>query len=200
MPTAPPNDLDAIAAAFEETSRNFQALKASAPAVAQAAERVWTALQGDGAVFFCGNGGSAADAQHLATELVGRYLKDRPALRAIALTVDTSALTAIANDYGFDHVFARQLRGLARTGDVLVALSTSGSSINVVAAIDAARDLGVTTIGLTGADGGRMAEACDLCIRVPSTRTPRIQEMHIAVGHMVCELVERRFVDARPGP
>ena len=200
MPADAPHDLDAIAAAFEETSRNFQALKARAPAVAQAADRIWAALQGGGAVFFCGNGGSAADAQHLATELVGRYLKDRPALRAIALTVDTSALTAIANDYGFDHVFARQLRGLARTGDVLVALSTSGHSINVVAAIDAARDLGVTTIGLTGADGGRMVEACDLCIRVPSTKTPRIQEMHIAVGHMVCELVERRFVDACPGP
>jgi D-sedoheptulose 7-phosphate isomerase len=147
-------------------------------------------LRGGGKVLFCGNGGSAADAQHLAAELMGRFLRDRAPLAAVALTVDTSALTAIGNDYAFDEVFARQLRGLGRPGDALVAISTSGNSANVLKALAVAREAGIVTVGLTGASGGRMAGLCDLCIRVPATRTDRIQEMHIAVGHLICGLVE----------
>lgn len=125
-----------------------------------------------------------------AAELTGRYLKDHPPLAAVALTVDTSALTAIANDYSYDAVFARQVRGLGRPGDLLVGISTSGNSRNVVAALEAAREIGLRTVGLTGAGGGRMKELCDVCLCVPSTDTPRIQEMHIAAGHMLCELIE----------
>ena len=139
---------------------------------------------------FCGNGGSAADAQHLAAELMGRFMIDRAPLPAMALTVNSSAMTAIANDYSYEEVFDRQLRGIGRSGDVLVAISTSGNSGNVVRAIEAAREINILTIGLTGESGGRMGNLCDICIRVPSASTPRIQEMHIAVGHCLCELVE----------
>ncbi len=176
--------------AFLETSRNFVTLAESAGLVAAAAGRVIDSLRAGGKVLFCGNGGSAADCQHLAAELSGRYLKDRAPLAAMALTVDTSALTAIANDYSYDEVFARQIRALGRPGDVLVAISTSGNSRNVVAALEAARAIGLSTIGLTGVGGGRMADLCDVCLRAPSADTPRIQEMHIAIGHMMCELVE----------
>ncbi|WP_448208329.1 D-sedoheptulose 7-phosphate isomerase [Azospirillum sp. sgz302134] len=181
---------DRVRDAFLETSRNFAAFAGQADEVAAAAGLMIEGLRAGGKVLFCGNGGSAADAQHLAAELTGRYLRDRPPLAAVALTVDTSALTAIANDYSYDEVFARQVRGLGRAGDVLVGISTSGNSRNVVAALEAARALGLRTIGLTGAAGGRMKELCDVCLCVPSTDTPRIQEMHIAAGHMLCELVE----------
>ena len=149
------------------------------------------ALERGNKIMFCGNGGSAADAQHLAAELMGRFLIDRQPLPAIALTVDTSALTAIANDYGYAAVFARQLQGLARAGDVLVAISTSGNSASIVAALRAAKSLGVHTIGLTGAAGGAMAELCDVCIRVPASATNHIQELHIVVGHYICAEIER---------
>jgi D-sedoheptulose 7-phosphate isomerase len=138
----------------------------------------------------CGNGGSAADAQHLAAELVGRYRKDRAPLAALALTVDTSALTAIANDYAFEEVFARQIAGLGRPGDLLLALSTSGDSANVLAAVAAARANGIATIALTGAGGGRLAPLADLAIRVPAARSNAVQELHIAVGHILCGIVE----------
>lgn len=180
--------------ALLETSRNFVAFADQADAIAAAAGLMTDALKAGGKVLFCGNGGSAADAQHLAAELTGRYLHDRPPLAAVALTVDTSALTAIANDYSYDVVFARQVRGLGRAGDVLVGLSTSGNSRNVVAALEEARAIGLRTIGLTGAGGGRMTGLCDICLCVPSSDTPRIQELHIAAGHMMCELVENAFL------
>ena len=141
-------------------------------------------------IFFMGNGGSAADSQHLAAEFVGRFVKERKGLPAIALTTDTSILTAVGNDYGFDTVFSRQVEALVRTGDVVVGLSTSGNSPNVVKALELAKQLGATTVGLTGQSGGKMANICDLCIRVPANVTARIQEAHIFIGHMVCELVD----------
>jgi D-sedoheptulose 7-phosphate isomerase len=140
-----------------------------------------------------GNGGSAADAQHIAAEFVGRMLRDRRPLAAVALTTDTSALTAIANDYGYDEIFARQVLALARLGDVAIALSTSGQSPSVLRAVSACRSLGVRTIGLTGGNGGALAGMVDVSLRVSaSTLSPRIQETHILAGHVLCELVERR--------
>lgn len=140
---------------------------------------------------FCGNGGSAADSQHLAAELEGRFLIDRRPFAAVALTTNTSSLTAIGNDFGFDTVFERQVRGLGRANDALFAISTSGNSANVLRALQAAREIGLVTIGLTGSTGGKMAPLCDLALRIPSPSTPRIQEMHILAGHIVCDIVER---------
>ncbi len=141
-------------------------------------------------VFFMGNGGSAADSQHLAAEFVGRFQKERRGLPAVALTTDTSILTAVGNDYGFDAVFARQVEALAKAGDVVVGLSTSGNSPNVVKALQAAKAIGAAAVGLTGRSGGRMAEICDLCVRVPADVTARIQEAHILIGHIACQLVD----------
>jgi D-sedoheptulose 7-phosphate isomerase len=141
-------------------------------------------------VIFCGNGGSAADAQHLAAELMGRFLFDRDPMAAVSLTVDTSALTAIGNDYGFADVFSRQLRGIGVAGDVILGMSTSGNSENVVRAFEAAHSLGITTIGLTGAGGGKMAALSDILLAVPHRQTNHIQEAHIAIGHMICAMVE----------
>ena len=141
-------------------------------------------------ILFFGNGGSASDSQHLAAEFVGRYEKERRALPAIALTTDTSILTAVGNDYGFDHIFERQVAALAQEGDVAVAFSTSGNSKNVILAIQKARQLGVYTIGLTGRGGGAMKSAVDLAIVVPSQKTSRIQECHIMIGHILCERVD----------
>lgn len=141
-------------------------------------------------VLFCGNGGSAADSQHLAAEFVGRFQKERVGLPAIALTVDTSILTAVANDYGYDTVFARQVQALGNDGDVLVGLSTSGNSKNVLAAIDVAKAKGMQCIGLTAQGGGKMAEVCDICMSVPGPVTARAQEIHILIGHILCELVD----------
>jgi D-sedoheptulose 7-phosphate isomerase len=147
----------------------------------------------------CGNGGSAADAQHFAAELSGRYLKERRALAGIALTTDTSALTAIANDYGYEHVFARQVRALAAAGDVAIAISTSGRSPSVLRAVEAARELGVATIGLSGGEGGALAGMVDVSLRVSaSTHSARIQETHILIGHVICELVDRRLAQEHP--
>ncbi|WP_114395709.1 D-sedoheptulose-7-phosphate isomerase [Oleisolibacter albus] len=182
-----------IRRSFLDSAANFTALAGMAPQVAAAAERMIASIRAGGKVMFCGNGGSAADAQHLATELLGRYLRNRPALPALALTTDSSALTAIGNDFGFVDVFARQLRGLGRSGDLLVAITTSGNSPNVLEAVKAAREMGIGVIGLTGQGGGALRDACDLCLCVPSAHTPRIQEMHIAVGHLLCELVENAF-------
>ncbi len=179
-----------IRAEIEEIMAGFAKLAAHSAAIEQAAGAMIAALAAGNKIMFCGNGGSAADSQHLAAELMGRYLKDRKPLPALALTVDTSALTAIGNDYGYVEVFARQLRGVGRQGDVLVGLSTSGSSSNVIAAIEAARATGIVTVGMTGTNSGRMDDLCDILIKVPATRTNRIQEMHIAVGHMLCGFVE----------
>jgi len=168
-----------------------------ARAVAAAAEAVISSLGSGGTVYFCGNGGSAADAQHLAAELAGRYFLDRPALAAIALTTNSSALTAIGNDFGFEEVFSRQLRGVGTPGDVLVAITTSGRSANVLRAVEAAHELGMTVIGMTGPAGKRFAAQCDHALVTPSTSTPRIQEGHIAMGHALCELAERALFPAR---
>jgi len=141
-------------------------------------------------VLFCGNGGSAADAQHLAAELSGRFYYDRLPLPAEALHVNTSFLTAVANDYSFDEVYARLLRGMGQQGDVLIGLSTSGNSKNVIQAMKAAHELGIITVGLTGETGGDLSHLCDFLINVPSMDTPRIQEAHIMIGHIICEIVE----------
>ena len=150
------------------------------------AERCKEALKSGNKVLFCGNGGSAADAQHLAAELIGRFQKERRSLASVALTTDTSILTAVANDYGYDEVFARQVEGLGRSGDVLIGISTSGNSANVVKAALKARDTGMHTIAFTGEGGGKLKDICDITFAVPSKVTARIQEMHIMVGHIIC--------------
>ena len=161
--------------------------------IARVARLMSDAIGAGGKVIFFGNGGSAADAQHWAAELVGRYLLERRALPAVALTVDGSILTCVGNDYGFDDVFKRQVEALCRREDVAFGISTSGSSRNVVAGLEAARDIGASTVGLTGAGGGAVAGVCDECIRFPSDETPRIQEGHALIGHVLCEIVEREL-------
>ena len=149
------------------------------------------ALSSGRKVLLCGNGGSAADAQHIAAELVGCYEKQRRSWPAIALTTDTSALTAVSNDLGYEQVFARQVAGLAQAGDVLIAISTSGKSKNVLRAAEAAREIGCMTIALTGATADPLGSLCDIALAVPSTRTSRVQEAHITVGHLWCEMVDQ---------
>lgn len=147
-------------------------------------------LRAGGKILFAGNGGSAADAQHWAGELVSRFYYDRPGLAAVALTTDSSILTAIGNDYGYDYTFARQVEALGRAGDVLVAISTSGNSPNIVRAAESARARGMRVLGFTGRGGGKLAPLCDTCFRMPSDETPRIQEGHEIVGHLLCALIE----------
>ena len=157
---------------------------------------IYSSLAAGGQLLIAGNGGSAADAQHIAAELTGRFFRERRPFRAIALHVNTSALTAIGNDYGFERVFARELTAHARSGDVLLAISTSGNSRNILCAIEAARQSNVAVIGLAGESGGQLQSVCDLCLCVPSKSTPRIQEMHITIGHTICELLEERLTEA----
>ncbi|MEO1515149.1 MAG: D-sedoheptulose 7-phosphate isomerase [Bacteroidota bacterium] len=155
--------------------------------------------ENEGKVLFCGNGGSAADAQHLSAELSGRYYFDRPPLFAEALHVNTSYLTAVANDYSFDHIYERITQCMGKTGDVLIGMSTSGNSRNVILAMKKAQELGMTTVGFTGAGGGKLKEHCDFLLAIPSTNVPRIQECHMLVGHTLCEMVEAAmFPDFRP--
>lgn len=158
--------------------------------IEESASEITEAFLRGNRVYFCGNGGSAADAQHLAAEFSGRFYYDRPPLDAEALHVNTSYLTAVGNDYSFNEVYARLIKGKGIKGDVLVAISTSGNSANILRAIDEARIIGMTIIGLTGSTGGNMKHACDLLINVPSSDTPRIQESHITIGHIICEIVE----------
>lgn len=160
------------------------------PEVASAGLRVRTALEKGRKILICGNGGSAADSQHMAAEFVGRFVKERQSLPALALTVDTSLLTAVGNDYGFDCVFSRQVEGLGQEGDVLIAISTSGNSANVVKAVKTAKEKGIYVIALTGENGGILAKESELCLAVPSQVTARIQEMHIMIIHMICEIAE----------
>lgn len=155
-----------------------------------AGRKAASALQSANKLMFCGNGGSAADSQHLASELTGRFIKDRRPLAALSLTTDSSALTCIGNDYAFDEVFARQVAGLGRPGDVLVAISTSGNSRNVVRAAEEAKRIGMPVVGLLGRDGGVLKAMCDVAIVVPSDVTARIQEAHILIGHTLCGLIE----------
>lgn len=158
--------------------------------IEQAAATIISSLQHGGKVMFCGNGGSAADAQHLAAELSGRFYYDRAPLPAEALHVNTSYLTAVANDYSYDEIYSRMVKGSGRRGDVLVGLSTSGNSKNVIKAFETAKLKGVITIGLTGSTGGMMKDLCDFLISAPSDDTPRIQEAHIMIGHIICGIVE----------
>jgi D-sedoheptulose 7-phosphate isomerase len=161
------------------------------PDIQRSGQLICEALASGRKVLLCGNGGSAADAQHIAAELVGCYEKQRRSWPAIALTTDTSALTAVSNDLGYEQVFARQVLGLAQTGDVLVAISTSGKSKNVLRAAEQAREIGCKTVALTGATAEPLASLCDVSVAVPSTRTSRIQEVHITIGHLWCEMVDQ---------
>lgn len=161
--------------------------------LAQASTMVVDILKSGHKVLLCGNGGSAADAQHISAELTGRYKKERRGLPSIALTTDTSALTAIGNDYGYERVFERQVEALANRGDLLIGISTSGNSANVVNALKRAKELGCSTLGFSGRDGGAMSEVCDINLVVPSNNTPRIQEMHILFGHMLCQVIDEEL-------
>lgn len=189
--------IDRALAHFRESIDVKEAATALAPSIVAAAAIMARSLRADGKVLSCGNGGSAADSQHFAAELVGRFETERPGLAAIALTTDTSALTALANDYGFDRVFAKQVDALGAAGDVLLAISTSGNSENVLRAVEAAQRKNVAVVALTGRGGGAIARALssgDVEIRVPADRTCRIQEVHLLTIHCLCDLIDAEFV------
>ena len=188
------DSLKESARVLDALARDAAALEAMEKALSAAAE----ALSSGGKLLFCGNGGSAAGAQHAAGELVGRFKLERKGLAAVALTTDTSVLTAVGNDYGFDDVFARQVEALGEEGDALFALSTSGNAENVLRAVASAREKGLRVVGLTGKGGGRMAEACDVLVRVPSDSTPRIQECHEALLHAFCGALEEELFGNPP--
>ena len=185
--------LDFIENEFEKSSLNFQKLKSAAPEILKAANLCIEALKSGNKILFCGNGGSAADSQHIAAELVCKFKKERAALKAIALTTNSSVLTAAANDLAFDYIFERQVEALGNTGDVLFAISTSGRSINVVRALERAKELGLKTIALTGQSGGSVKYKADITILTPSEITNNIQEMHIAIGHVICDIIEKEL-------
>jgi D-sedoheptulose 7-phosphate isomerase len=182
---------DLIAFSLKEHQEVFQQIDAQI--IRDSGEIILSAIENGKKIMLCGNGGSASDAQHIATELVCRFETERQAIAAIALTTDTSALTAISNDYGYEYVFSRQIEALASEGDVLIAISTSGNSPNVLSAVMKAREKGCKTIGLTGKQGKKLASLCDKSILVPSDRTARIQEAHITIGHIWCELVDAKY-------
>ena len=182
---------DSEAAEHQDTAnKTFETLK---PEFEKMLELCTSSVSNNGKILFFGNGGSASDAQHLATELTVRYVSDREPIPAIALTTDTSALTAIGNDYGFEDLFARQIDAIGQDGDVAIGISTSGTSENVLKGLQMARDKGLKTIGLTGRDGGKMADLCDVLLIVPSNTTARIQEMHITLGQMLCGALEQKL-------
>jgi D-sedoheptulose 7-phosphate isomerase len=185
--------IDKIKAIWDEHLEVAKTLPKLASAVSSAVDLIYSSLVAGGQLLIAGNGGSAADAQHLAAELTGRFFLERRPFRALALHANTSSLTAVGNDYGYENVFARELTAHARHGDVLLAISTSGNSPNILRAIEAARNCKVIVIGLTGETGGQMQAACDLCLCVPCKSTPRTQEMHITIGHTICELLEERL-------
>jgi D-sedoheptulose 7-phosphate isomerase len=192
---------DPIAAHFERSLAALERATQDAALLATArkiAAVIITALRSGNKLLIIGNGGSAADAQHIAAEIVGRYKHDRPAYAAIALTTDTSALTSIANDYGFEQVFARQLEGLGQRGDVLMALSTSGRSPNILAALRTARERGLVTIGFTGTKGETLGALCDHLFVSPSDDTPVIQQLHLAAAHGICDEIERMMMREAP--
>ena len=188
--------MDFVDAYLDESLVALTALQ-SAPrhreVMAAMAEIIVGALRQGGKLMICGNGGSAGDAQHIAGEFIGRLMYDRAPLAAIALTTDSSVLTAVANDYGYPHIFERQVLGLGRPGDVLLGISTSGTSPNVVRALTAARETGLATLGFTGARGGAMGDHCDLLLEAPSANTAIVQQLHIVAAHIVCALVERQM-------
>ena len=188
------SDHDYVAQQIEGAHRILSLMREDAAlnaAIATAAQACVTSLKAGGKVLFAGNGGSAADAQHMAGEFVSRFMFDRPGLAAVALTTDTSILTAIGNDYGYEKLFERQVQALGRKGDVLIVYSTSGKSPNVLRALEAAKKQGLVTIGFTGNRGGPMHDLCDHVLATPSPDTPKIQEGHLVMGHILCGLVER---------
>lgn len=185
--------INQFSAQLDEHISVMKAVHELAPIIEAVGQRWLHALQNGGKILLMGNGGSAADAQHIAAELVGRYLCERRGLPAIALTTDTSILTAVGNDYGYDAVFSRQIEALANPEDIIVAYSTSGNSANICTAIEAARDIGCYTVALTGESGGKLKSLANTCICVPSSSTPRIQEAHAFLGHMLCAYVDSSF-------
>jgi D-sedoheptulose 7-phosphate isomerase len=168
-------------------------IKVMIPQIEEASKMLVETLKNGNKVLLCGNGGSASDAQHIAAELTGRYKTERRGLAGIALTTDTSALTAISNDYGYNRVFDRQVEALVREGDLVIGLSTSGESLNIISALLLAKDMGANTLGFSGKGGGKMNYVCDLNMIVPSDDTPRIQEMHILIGHIICQAMDDNF-------
>jgi D-sedoheptulose 7-phosphate isomerase len=188
--------IPAIAGQLRETADTLRVMSEDASlhaAIGAVAAACIAALRQGNKILFAGNGGSAADAQHLAGELISRFHYDRPGLPAFSLSTDTSVLTAIGNDYGYENLFARQLEAVGNAGDVFIGISTSGRSPNIIKALQVARAKGVLTVGLTGHGGGQMPALCDHCLRVPSDSTPRIQEGHIAIGHTICLLIEQQI-------
>ena len=175
---------------IKEHQEVLDSINTLADSIEQIANTLINCLKNDGTIYWCGNGGSASDSQHLAGELVGRFVGDRKPLRSIALNADSAVMTCIVNDYGYEHIFSRQIEGLGRQGDVLIGISTSGNSQNVINALNVAKSKKLTTIGLLGKGGGKAREAVDLAIVIPSNTTARVQEMHIMVGHILCDLIE----------
>lgn len=185
--------LDYIETQFEQLSNQLLQLKSESRKVVEIANMCVDAIRNGHKIIWCGNGGSAAQSQHLAAELVGRYKINRPAMNSLSLTVDTSNLTAIGNDYGYDVVFSRQLQGVGQPGDVLIGLSTSGNSKNVVLAFEMAKEKEIKTVALVGAKGGTMHDMADVSLCVPADTSAHIQEMHITIGHLICDLIEKEF-------
>lgn len=196
MTNATQQQTERILKIWNEHQEVAKALPTLASAVSSAVDLMYSSMVAGGQLLLAGNGGSAADAQHIAAELTGRFLIERRPFRALALHGNSSALTAVGNDYGYEQVFARELTAHARPGDVLLAISTSGNSSNILRAIEVAREGKVSVIGLTGGTGGQMRAACDICLCVPTNSTPRMQEMHITIGHTICELLEERLAAA----
>lgn len=180
---------------FQTISDNFVRLKEQIPVIEKIVDQCVASLKAGHKIMFCGNGGSASQCQHLAAELVGRYKLERPAMNALSLTTDTSNLTAIGNDYGYETVFSRQVEGVGQAGDILFGLSTSGNSQNVIQAFLKAKEKNIITIALTGAKDSRMKELADMTLTVPATASNNIQEMHLAVGHLICDAIEQTFYE-----
>jgi len=185
---------DLLGTCIQESIQVKEILRATmVPLIAQVADLISQSIAAGGKLILFGNGGSAGDAQHIAAELLGRFELERPAFPGIALTTNSSTLTAIGNDYGYDQIFARQVQGLANAGDVVIGISTSGNSPNVMEGIRAAKTKKALTVGMTGEKGGQLAVECDHCFKVPSSNTARIQESHIMIGHLLCLLIERKL-------
>lgn len=189
------DQIKSIIAASIQTKQSILTDDQLLSSIHQACDVIVKALKDQKKLLFCGNGGSAADAQHLAAEFTGRFYLERKALPAEALHANTSYLTAVANDYGYNHVYSRLVDGIGHAGDILIALSTSGNSENIIRAIETSKEKDMLTIGFTGESGGKMKDLCDILINIPSNETPRIQESHIMVGHIICQLTESQLMD-----
>ena len=181
---------------FKDISKNIDKLTTFNEQIAEIAEKIYITINSGNKIIFCGNGGSAADCQHLASEFVGRFISNRNALPAIALTTDTSALTSIGNDFGFDQIFSRQLEAIGQKGDILIAISTSGNSENILKAIKISKQIGIVSIGFTGETGGLMKNKCDMLFAAPSLKTNHIQEMHIIAGHAICTIIDSLILES----